>query len=196
MTVDLARSLSYMFKDSSWFFKVFLGGLFLIASLLVIGLPFIFGYEMRLIVTLAEGKNDALPEWKNMKRIFSDGVVLLFVLLIYIAAAVGIAFTIDNIHPVRLIAIFVLVLCVFWRPLLLIQFAKHRTFRSCFMIREMIFPFTHSPQAYTGAMIISSLVLLASVSLGWMSLILGWPFVVFWGILVESHVTAQFVTVA
>ena len=36
-----------------------------------------------------------------------------------------------------------------------------------------------------------TLATLATVFLGWMSLILGWPFVVFWGMVVESHIAGQ-----
>jgi len=39
--------------------------------------------------------------------------------------------------------------------------------------------------------VVSFLVTMATFLLGWMSLILGWPFVAFWGIIVESHIAGQ-----
>ena len=81
--MDIARSFSYMFKDSSWFFKVFLGGIFLILSAVVVGLPFILGYEIEHIRGVAEQKESILPEWKNMRKLFKEGLIVLCAALVY-----------------------------------------------------------------------------------------------------------------
>jgi hypothetical protein len=51
--------------------------------------------------------------------------------------------------------------------------------------------FLRHPLNFSAGLGISFLVTLATVFLGWMSLILGWPFVVFWGMVVESHIAGQ-----
>jgi hypothetical protein len=79
----------------------------------------------------------------------------------------------------------------FWMPLVLIQFTKRSTFFSCFSFIEILKPYSLHPFLYTVSLTTGFLTIVASVLFGWMSMIVGWPFVVFWGILVQCHILGQ-----
>ena|SRR5208283_1730706 len=189
--MDIARSFSYMFKDSSWFFKVFLGGIFLILSAVVVGLPFILGYEIEHIRGVAEQKEAILPEWKNMRKLFKEGLIVLCAALVYTALLLSIIVAVHGAPAMILMPAGLIVLIFFWMPLVLIQFTKRSTFFSCFSIMEILKRCSLHSYLYTVSLAAGFLTLVASFFFGWMSMIVGWPFVVFWGILVQSHILGQ-----
>jgi len=189
--MDIARSFSLMFKDSSWFFKVFIGGIFLIASVMVVGIPFILGYEIEHIRGFVEHQENILPEWKNMRKIFKEGFVVLCATLIYTAILLSLIVAINGMPAVWSILIAIIGIVFFWMPLVLIQFTKRSTFFSCFSIPEIFARCVLHPLLTIAALITGFLTITATILFGWMSIILGWPFVVFWGILVQSFMLGQ-----
>ena len=189
--MDIARSFSYMFKDSSWFFKVFLGGIFLILSAVVVGLPFILGYEIEHIRGVAEQKESILPEWKNMRKLFKEGLIVLCAALVYATLLLSFIVAVYGVPATILMLAVLIVLIFFWMPLVLIQFTKRSTFFSCFSIMEILKRCSLHPYFYVISLATGFLTIVASFFFGWMSMIVGWPFVVFWGILVQSQTLGQ-----
>ena len=189
--MDFARSFSHMFKDGSWFFKVFLGGLILLLCGLAVGLPLILGYQIRHITAVSRHDDTVLPEWKNLKAIFKDGLVVLAVTIIYLAAGVWLTICLTGTRILWPAFIVTALVMFVWEPIVLIQYARRRTFLACFSIREMMTPLARHPITCVIATAVSTAVMLATILFGWMSLILGWPFVVFWGVLVQSHIYGQ-----
>ncbi len=191
MWMDIARSFSYMFKDSSWFFKVFLGGIFLVVSVVFVGLPFILGYEVEYIRGVTGQEDSILPEWKNMRTLFKEGLIVLCAALIYAVVLLSLIVAVNRAPATSLVCVAFLAIIFFWMPLVLIQFTKRSTFFSCFSIIEILKPYSLHPFLYTVFLATGFFTVAASVLLGWMSMIVGWPFVVFWGILVHSHILGQ-----
>lgn len=191
MWMDIAHSFSYMFKDSSWFFKVFLGGIFLLVSAVFVGIPIILGYEIEHIREVAGQKESLLPEWKNIRKLFKDGFIVLCATLIYAGALMLLITSVHQSPAPGLMLVVLLAVLFFWMPLLLIQFTKRPTFLSCFSIAEIVKRCAVHPLLYSTALAAGFFTIAASVLLGWMSMIVGWPFVVFWGILVQSHILGQ-----
>ena len=189
--MDIARSFSYMFKDSSWFFKVFLGGIFLVVSVVFVGLPFIIGYEIEHVRGIAGQKDPILPEWKNMRKLFKEGLIVLCATLIYAAVILSLIVAVNRPPAANLMLVAFLAVIFFWMPLVLIQFTKRSTFFSCFSFIEILKPYSLHPFLYTVSLTTGFLTIAASVLFGWMSMIVGWPFVVFWGILVQCHILGQ-----
>jgi hypothetical protein len=189
--MDIVRSFSYMFKDSTWFFKVFLGGIFLLASAAFVGLPLILGYEIEHIREAAEQKESLLPEWKNIRRFFKEGFIVLSATLIYAGALMLLIAAVHRSPTASLMLAVLLAVIFFWMPLLLIQFTKRPTFLSCFSILEIVKRCAVHPFLFSVSLATGFLTIAASVLFGWMSMIVGWPFVVFWGILVQSHILGQ-----
>lgn len=82
-TVDLGRCFTFVTEDPDWLTKVLVGGLFALLAAVLVGLPFLFGYWGRTLRNVATGQPRPLPEWDDLGGIFSDGLRLLGVYLVY-----------------------------------------------------------------------------------------------------------------
>ncbi|MGA7161488.1 MAG: DUF4013 domain-containing protein [Bacteroidota bacterium] len=189
--MDIARSFSHMFKDSSWFFKVFVGGIFLVASIVIVGLPFILGYEINHIRGIVDREEYILPEWKNMRKLFKEGSIVFCATLIYAALLLSLIVAVNGVPTAWPMIVAIVAVVFFWMPLILIQFTKRPTFFSCFSLTEIFGRTALHPVLTMAALGTGFLTLTATILFGWMSIILGWPFVVFWGILVQSFMLGQ-----
>jgi hypothetical protein len=63
--------------------KVLLGGLFMLASVFIIGAFFVYGYLARLVRNVIAGVANPLPEWDDLGEYFSEGLRLFCVGLVY-----------------------------------------------------------------------------------------------------------------
>lgn len=77
------RPFTFVFEDPRWVPKVLFGGLFVLASFLIVGLFFIYGYLARLARNVIEGVAHPLPEWDDLAEFFSEGLRLFFIGLLY-----------------------------------------------------------------------------------------------------------------
>jgi hypothetical protein len=80
---DLGRSFTFTFQDPRWLEKVVVGGLFYIATFVIIGWFFLLGYMARVVRHVVEGRDDQLPEWNDLGGMFADGLKLFLVALIW-----------------------------------------------------------------------------------------------------------------
>lgn len=76
---DLGKAFTFAFQDPRWLEKIVVGGLFWIATLLIIGWFFILGYMARLVRSIAAGVDDRLPEWNDLGDMFTEGIKLFLV---------------------------------------------------------------------------------------------------------------------
>jgi hypothetical protein len=88
-TIDFGRSFTFITEDPDWLTKVLVGGLFALLSAVLIGVPFVLGYWGRTLKNVAAGQPRPLPEWDDLGGIFSDGLRLVGVSLVY-----GLGFTV------------------------------------------------------------------------------------------------------
>jgi len=87
-TVDFGRCFTFLTEDPAWLTKILVGGLFTLLTVVLVGVPFILGYWARTLKNVAAGKQLPLPEWDDLGGIFSDGLRLVGVYLVY---AIGLA---------------------------------------------------------------------------------------------------------
>lgn len=85
--LDFGRALRFVVEDPDWVRKVVLGGLFWLLGSLLIGLPFLGGYFVRLIQRTARGEARPLPDWDDLGGTFVLGLRVLGVYLAYLFAA-------------------------------------------------------------------------------------------------------------
>ena len=83
-TIDFARPFRFVFEDRDWITKVLIGGLFYIAAIFLVGLPFIFGYMVRLTRNVIRGDATPLPEWDNLGEYFIDGLKIILIGFVYL----------------------------------------------------------------------------------------------------------------
>lgn len=70
--------------------KILIGGLFYLASFLIIGIFFIFGYCARLARNVIAGHENPLPEWDDLGEYFVEGLRLFAVGFLYVLPFVAI----------------------------------------------------------------------------------------------------------
>jgi Protein of unknown function (DUF4013) len=71
--------------------KVLLGGLFMLASIFIVGAFFVYGYLARLVRNVIAGVPHPLPEWDDLGEYFSEGLRLFCVVLVYTLPLIGLA---------------------------------------------------------------------------------------------------------
>ncbi len=72
-----------MFEDPRWLPKVLIGGLFVLASVVLVGVFFLLGYIAQLVRNVIAGVKQPLPEWDNLGEYFGEGLLLFCVTFIY-----------------------------------------------------------------------------------------------------------------
>ena len=82
-TIDLGRCFTFVTEDPEWVTKILVGGLFTLLSAVLVGIPFVLGYWGRTLNNAAGGQPRPLPAWDDLGGIFSDGLRLLGVYLVY-----------------------------------------------------------------------------------------------------------------
>src|SRR4051812_13483815 len=81
---DFVRPLAFVFEDPNWIPKILLGGLFMLASVVLVGVFFVYGYCARLVRNVVNGVQFPLPEWDDLGECFAEGLRLFFVTFVYI----------------------------------------------------------------------------------------------------------------
>ncbi len=81
--MDVGKSFSYVFEDEHWLTKVLIGGLFSLASIVLVGIPFVLGYVVETIRNIMEGKEKPLPEWVDLGEKFKKGLLLAAILIVW-----------------------------------------------------------------------------------------------------------------
>lgn len=156
--MDIALAFSYAFKDEEWLKKLGIGGLIMLSAFLIIPFPILYGYLVAIIRNVANGEKRPLPNWDDVGTMFTEGWILVAVGLVYsipliilyaLVIGVGIVFA-NNGSEDLFVALMSVVQCVgivlgfvmgLFAPAVLVQFAKHGTFSSCFEFNE-IYDFT------------------------------------------------------
>jgi hypothetical protein len=80
---DFGKPFTYVFDDPQWLQKILIGGLFYLASFLLIGWFFILGYVARVVRNVVADVKLPLPEWDDLGGFFNEGVRLVGISLIY-----------------------------------------------------------------------------------------------------------------
>ena len=81
--IDFGRSFTYVSEDPDWLKKVLIGGLFGLACMVLVGIPFVLGYFSRTLRNVAAGTRPELPEWDDLGGLFEEGLRLTVVYLLY-----------------------------------------------------------------------------------------------------------------
>ena len=80
---NIGEAFTFPFKDPDWVPKILLGAFFSLLSIILIGIPVIYGYYIELLQRVRNGEQNPLPEWKDVGIKFITGLKYLVTLLIY-----------------------------------------------------------------------------------------------------------------
>jgi len=193
----LRNALTYMFKDTDWFAKVSIGAIMLLFCFLGIGLIFIFGYQVLLLRRLLSNQRDSLPEWLPLRPVIKEGVLSLSLILIFLIPLF--CFLLFSKNLPLLVGIGIITL--FLIPLSQTRFAETGSFWSGLDIIRIFHMLMIHWKKIIIFLPIGYFFVCITVCFGWMCIIVGWPFIIFWGILVFSDfvrgaITQQSITPA
>jgi hypothetical protein len=80
---DLSKAFSYMFDDPSWVTKVIIAALFMLLSVVGLGIFVLLGYFVELTQRVMRREQYPLPEWKDVGVKFVLGFKYFVVLFVY-----------------------------------------------------------------------------------------------------------------
>lgn len=207
---DFGRPFAFVFEDPEWVQKILLGGVFVLASVVIVGIFFIYGYLARLVRNVIEGVQHPLPSWDDLGDYFTEGLRLFGVGLVY-----GIpifALVMFAVFPAIAISsfdsdaaqnasgfIFSCVWCLMfpislamavWLPAALLMTAVHRRFSAAFEFAR-IWSFIKANAANYALAYVAWLVARFVAPFGMILLCVGVVFTAFWSMVVGAYSFAQ-----
>lgn len=179
-----------MFKDADWFWKVSLGALALCAIPAGIGYPFVVGY---CVETVRSCRTDelTLPEWTNPVRLLKHGIRVGSALALYSLVVCLVLAAVSRHADLLTVLTAVILVHTFVGPFVMLRYLSDGSFRSCFDLRSAFAIVKSNGYRATEITGLSFGVFLVVLCFGWMALIIGWPFFIFWGMLVSASFTAM-----
>lgn len=185
----LSSSLSFMFADEDWFWKVSLGALALLLTGTGIGYFFVIGYHVETVRRYREHES-TLPEWNRPGTLWRSGLRVGIAMVCYTTLVVA---SLASVHQIGALTIGICILLTHTvvLPFVVLQFLKVGSLSSCFALPALTSIAGRNIFASVQKTAMESCILLAVASFGWMALIVGWPFFIFWGILASASLTAS-----
>ncbi len=178
--IDWGKGFTLLFEDKEWVGKTLIGGIFILLSFLLIGIPFILGYLLELVKNIIERKEQVLPEWENLGEKFTRGLVFLVILIIFsllFGVIIGVLFFIPCLGWIA--GILVGILFYFVYPFLVCEYAVTNSFSAVFNFERM-FNFIGNQIVNLIIAILLSFVIGIIGGLGIILLIIGVIFTYFW----------------
>jgi hypothetical protein len=147
--MNIERSFSFAFKSPGGVGRLMLGGLFTMLFGTVFFAFVVAGYLMRVLCDALEGRDGKLPEWKELGRLFNEGmmpmlvalgwaspIIVLFVVAQALTAALGLNLGLAAGYLLLEIVLSVLLSMIL--PLALMRLAIKRSLRAAFDVGKML----------------------------------------------------------
>lgn len=212
---DFAKPFTFVFDDPRWLNKILIGGLFVLASMFIVGWFFVLGYCARLARNVIADVPNPLPEWDDLGDFFGEGarligvglvyvVPMIFVVAIFIIPSIAMS-SVDN-EAAQLLGSGMagcmwcllvplwLALMVFM-PASVLFAAVEQRFGAAFEFGR-IWPFIKNNIGNYLLAVVIYLIAEFLAQFGIMLLCVGVIFTAFWGMLVRTHAFAQVYRIA
>jgi hypothetical protein len=191
-TMNYTKAFSFMFEDQNWIVKIILGAIFNLLTLVLVGIPFIFGYLLEVAKNSAEGKEIPLPEWDNLGEKFVRGLVYLIILIIYSIPGMILVFipcVKFCLGPLYFLALgFIL-------PYITVRYAQTGSFEECFRFNQII-DFTKNNVNNLIMVVLLTIALQIIAAFGTLALVVGVFFTMFWAHLAIFYLYGKVVRAA
>ncbi|MCL5264413.1 MAG: DUF4013 domain-containing protein [Chloroflexi bacterium] len=203
---DIGKAFTYMFEDENWITKILLGGVFVLLSFILVGIPFIIGFMIVTIQNVLAGRPKPLAEWDNLGDKFVKGLLLGIALIIWYIPSFVISMIGSFLPAIAgpkdggpLVLLGLLFSCVafiynialaFILPAIFLQYAVNPNIGSAFQFNEIFSMVTRNVGNFVIVFLLS---LVASIiaSFGFIALCVGVLFTLFWAELVQAYLYGQ-----
>lgn len=191
--MDFSKSFNFIFKESAWRSKIFIGGLWNIAMLFFIGFPFVIGYFFTVVQNTIKDEEQILPDWGDLTDKFQKGFMLSIIYFSYCMPVFILTILLDEaLGESEALSLVLFLMLIFWMPIVTINFARTGDFMAAFRINEMINLIMDNIGIYLPMVLLSLAIISFSIFFGSLLLGIGIPFFTFWGIMVSAHLFGQF----
>jgi len=206
---DFVKPLAFVFEDPQWIQKMLMGGLFSLASIVLIGIFFVYGYLARLVRNVVAGVEHPLPEWTDLGDMFAEGAMLFvasliytipFIFLVFLTIPFSVLADVDNAAAQILggggLVMLMLVLLpvgfalAVWVPAAMLHAAVKRDFRAAFDFRTIAAFIRNNALNYVLAYL-DWLVARMAAPLGFILCCVGVFVTSFWSMTVAAHAFGQ-----
>ncbi len=196
MLDNIGRAFTYMFEDKDWVQKILLGAAFMLLSFLIVPIPFLLGYYLEAARNASEGKPVPLPNWDQLGDKFLLGLLAFIAMLIYFVPLFILNFLLGHIPCIGVLISILLSLAVsIAMPYIMVQIARTRTIAPAFDFPAIIAFVSQNLLNLIIVIIIANIVWLFS-GLGFIGLIIGIFFTMFYALLVGAYLIGEVVRVA
>jgi hypothetical protein len=208
---DIGAAFKFQFQDPNWVSKMFLGALFELLSVLLIGSWIVMGYQVEVIQRVMRKDPTPLPEWDRLSEKLLRGIKLFiisvvyylplafifipFVLLIGLSSALH-SHEVEAFSGITLISVVILVVLPYvlfvsiLLPVIYLEFAKREHMGGALNLATVLRFFTKNWQnVIVLALILIGVNILSAV--GVVFCIIGVFFTTFYAKLVSAHLTGQ-----
>ncbi len=207
--MDIGKSFTFVFEDENWMTKVLVGGLFVLLSFVLVGIPFLLGYALEVIRRAQSGDPQPLPDWSDLGGYFSDGIKLAAVIIVYalpiivvgcLAGLMGAALGSNSQsggNGAGLVALCLNCLILLWSlvmavflPAAMISFAETGELMSAFHVGKLWSFIRDNLSNYIIAIVLGWVASFVA-SFGIILCGIGILFTTFWGYMVQAHLLGQ-----
>jgi hypothetical protein len=174
--INYTRAFSFMFEDKNWVAKIFLGAIFNLLMMVLIGIPFVLGYLLELARNSSEGKEIPLPEWDKLGDKFTRGLVYLIIVIIYSIPGIVLSFipcVKYCLGPLYFVAL------LFVLPYITVKYARTGSFEDVFRFDQII-DFTRKNINNLIIVVLLTIALEIIATFGVLALVVGIFFTLFW----------------
>jgi len=190
-TIDWGKGFTVLFEDREWIGKTLIGGIFLLLSIVLIGIPFVLGYILEFARNVIERRSPVLPEWDNMGDKFTKGLVFTIIIIIFSLIFGVVIFLLALIPCLGWIAgVIISILFSFVYPFLLCEYAVTTNFSAVFNFERM-FNFIGNQVVNILIAIILTIVIGIIGSFGIILLLIGIIFTSFWAVIGSTYFYAE-----
>jgi hypothetical protein len=180
--IEIRRAFAYPTADPAWPGKLGLGALFLVLSLLVVGIPIVLGYLRRVFLQTVRDPDAPMPEWDPGADL-RDGLPAVLVVAVYVLAGTFL-FTIPLVGP-----LFAMV-PAFLLPAALTGLFALGPVSAAFDLAAMLEYISDNLENYLLGIVLGVVVAALSM-LGLLALLVGVFATFAWGLMVITHAWAQ-----
>lgn len=214
--MDIGSAFTYVFDDQDWIKKLAIGGgiafVGLILSPILVGLALflpIGGYMLQTLKNVRDGQPTPLPEWTDFGSLFSKGLMVFVIALVYnipalliACASAGVNFATQQLDPDTAAALGFVAICLSCvqiilsllgnaiLPSALIRYAQYDTLGSAFQFGEIFSFIRGNIGDYIIALLLSWVAQLIA-GFGIILCVVGVFFTFFWATLVAGNLYGQ-----
>jgi len=187
---NISKAFASVFCDDEWFNKVLVGGLYVILIPFLIGLIMVMGFQIEFARRLLHHES-GMPLWRNGKRIFRNGIRSFSVSLFY--AIITLLILILLHIPLFSLTTLAVITSVhfFMNPVIIDLFSRTDSIVRCINPLALFGSMFRNFASYGVTVVVTTLMIVTAVMLGWMWIIVGWTLLVFLTLLVQTSMFAR-----